>query len=277
MRGTWFSERQLETLAISCVVKKILHAEKTPYQEIKVLETEPFGLMLTLDDVIQTTVFDEFVYHEMIALVPLNAHPDPKRVLVIGGGDGGTVRECVRHPSVEEVTLVEIDARVVEVSRQYFPQLSSGLDNPKVKICYEDGIKFLEGRESAYDVIIVDSTDPVGPAKGLFEEPFYRRIERALAPEGILVAQTESPFYNLDLLQGIHGIWRRIFPVVRIYQGVVPTYPGGLWSFTLGSKKHDPLAVRGRVIETGRYYSLAVHQAAFVLPSFLSQMARRAR
>lgn len=274
MQGTWFSERQLDALAISCRVKRILHVEKTPYQEIKVLETEPFGLMLALDDVIQTTVFDEYIYHEMISLVPLNVHPDPKRVLVVGGGDGGTVRECVRHPSVEEVTLVEIDARVVEVSRRYLPELSSGLDNPRVKIYYEDGIKFLEGKESAYDVIIVDSTDPVGPAKGLFEEPFYRQIERALAPEGILVAQTESPFYNMDLIKRIYAIWQQIFPVVRIYQAVVPTYPGGLWTFTLGSKKYDPLAVRGEVVETGRYYSLAVHQAAFVLPNFVSQIIR---
>ncbi|TDA69982.1 MAG: polyamine aminopropyltransferase [Clostridia bacterium] len=274
MPGTWFSEKQLDSLAISCVVKKILHSERTPYQQIKVLDTDPFGLMLALDDVIQTTVFDEFAYHEMIALVPLNVHPDPKRILVIGGGDGGTVRECLRHPSPEEVTLVEIDARVVEVSRQYLPQLSSGLDDPRVKICYEDGTKYLKGKESAYDVIIVDSTDPVGPARGLFEEPFYRQIERALAPEGILVAQTESPFYNLDLIKKVFATWRGIFPTVRIYEAVIPSYPGGLWTFTLGSKKHDPVAVRGQVVAAGRYYSPAVHQAAFVLPNFLQGAVR---
>lgn len=274
MKGLWFTELQTPALAISCRVKQTLHWEKTPYQELAVLDTEPFGRMLTLDGVIQTTVGDEFVYHEMITWVALATHPQPRKVLIIGGGDGGALREVVKHPAVEEATLVEIDRRVVEVCRQYLPEIGSAFDNPKARILYEDGIAHVREHGDTYDVIIVDSTDPVGPAVGLFSAAFYKDVYAALRPDGLFVAQTESPFFNRDLLQRVYRDVAAIFPVCRVYLASVPTYPGGLWTFTMGSKRYDPVAVEPQVPAgvTTRYYNPPVHRAAFALPNFVLEL-----
>jgi len=274
VKGLWFTELQTPTLALSCKVKETLHREKTPYQELAVLDTEPFGRMLTLDGVIQTTVGDEFVYHEMITWVALHTHPCPRRVLIIGGGDGGALREVLKHPAVESATLVEIDRRVAEVSRQYLPEIALALDDPRAQIRYEDGIVHVREHPAAYDVIIVDSTDPVGPAEGLFAATFYEDVHRALREDGLFVAQTESPFFNQDLLGRIYRAVSRVFALCRVYLACVPTYPGGLWSFTLGSKVYDPLAVEPEMSRGAatRYYNPAVHRAAFALPNFVREL-----
>ncbi|BCV22097.1 polyamine aminopropyltransferase [Moorella sp. Hama-1] len=271
MRGIWFSELQTPDLAISVRLNRTLHHEKTPYQELAVVDTGAYGRMLLLDNIIQTTVKDEFFYHEMIAHVPLNTHPQPRTALVIGGGDGGVVREIVKHPSIEKVTLVEIDARVVANAREYLPEIACGLDDARVEIRFEDGIEHIRQRENTYDVIIVDSTDPIGPAVGLFSAEFYRNVFRALKPEGIFVAQTESPLFNSKLIRRIQRDLQEIFPIARLYLTTVPTYPGGLWSFSLGSKEYDPLRVDWRQAPqiTTRYYTPAIHQAAFSLPPFV--------
>ena len=273
MRGIWFSELQTPDLAISVRLEQTLHNEKTPYQELAVVDTGAYGRMLLLDNIIQTTVKDEFFYHEMIAHVPLNTHPQPRTALVIGGGDGGVVREIVKHPTIEKVTLVEIDARVVANAREYLPEISCGLDDARVEIRFEDGIEHVRQRENTYDVIIVDSTDPIGPAVGLFSAEFYRNVYRALKPEGIFVAQTESPLFNSKLIRRIQRDLQEIFPIARLYLTTVPTYPGGLWSFSLGSKEHDPLRVDWRQAPqiTTRYYTPAIHQAAFSLPPFVQE------
>ncbi len=269
----WYTERQTEHLGITCKVERTLLVEKTPFQELAVLETAQFGRMLVLDGMVQTTERDEFVYHEMIAHVAMQTHPDPRRVCVIGGGDGGAVREVLKYPGVERVTLVEIDRRVVEASREYLPTISSGLSDPRVECLFADGIEHVRERKGAYDVILVDSTEPVGPAVGLFSERFYASCYDSLTERGVLVAQTESPFFNEEILRKAARAIGRVFPVSRTYLASVPTYPSGLWSFTLGSKGVDPLEVEPNLegIPT-RYYTERVHRAAFALPRFVEEL-----
>ncbi|MEW6275559.1 MAG: polyamine aminopropyltransferase [Bacillota bacterium] len=272
----WFTELQTPDMALSCRTKKLLHYEQTPFQELAVYDTVQFGRMLVLDDVIQTTVTDEFIYHEMITHVGLNTHPLPRRVLVIGGGDGGSIREILKHRRVEKATLVEIDGRVCEAAKRFLPEISSGLDDPRVEIIIADGIRHVREHQGVYDMIVIDSTDPVGPAEGLFSAAFYRDVFRALTDDGLFVAQTESPFFNGELISRVFQDISGIFPVTRLYLACVPTYPGGLWTFTLGSKKYDPLQVEvAGLPELGtRYYSPAVHKSAFVLPPFVADLLK---
>lgn len=257
-------------------VRAVLHQEKSPYQEIAVYDTDALGRVLTLDNIIMTSDRDEFVYHEMMAHVPLLTHPNPRRVLVIGGGDGGVVREALKHP-IEKVRLVEIDERVTAVCRQFFPAIAGGLDDPRAEVTFADGIEHVRNHRGEYDVIIVDSTDPIGPAVGLFRAEFYRDVHDALAEDGLFVAQTESPFFNGDLIRDVQAALRGIFPIVRLYLCNVPTYPGGLWSISMGSKRHDPLTAtlppRAGALST-RYYSPDLHRAAFALPPFVRDIIR---
>lgn len=211
----WFTEKQTEDLEITCRIVKTLHIEKTKYQELALIETPQFGRMLVLDGAIQTTEKDEFVYHEMITHVPLFTHPNPENVLVIGGGDGGTIREILKHSSVNKAVLVEIDERVVEISKKFLPTISNALDDPRAKVVIEDGIKYVKENKNQFDVIIIDSTDPVGPAVGLFAVDFYRAVHEALRDGGIIVAQTESPFYNQELISKVYKNIRSIFPITR--------------------------------------------------------------
>lgn len=273
----WFTELQTDHMKLSCRVKKVLCEEKTPFQHLAVYDTVQFGRMLALDDVIQTTVKDEFVYHEMIAHVGLNTHPNPRRVLVIGGGDGGSIREILKHSSVEQATLVEIDERVIAAAREYLPEISCALDDPRVRVIVDDGIKHVKENRNTYDMIIVDSTDPVGPAEGLFGKAFYQDVHDALTEDGLFVAQTESPFFNQDIISRVFRDIRSIFPITRLFLACVPTYPGGLWSFTMGSKKYDPRQVN--VLELPdlktRYYSPAIHRSAFELPPFVAELVEQ--
>jgi spermidine synthase len=270
----WFTEKQTENLGLSLKVTKTLHVEQTDYQHLAVLDTKQYGRMLALDGIVQTTVADEFVYHEMITHVPLITHPNPKRVAVIGGGDGGAIREILKHPSVEEAVLVEIDGRVIEASRQYLPEISCGLSDPRVRILVADGIAHIREKENYYDVIIIDSTDPIGAAVGLFSSEFYASVFKALTDDGIMVAQTESPFANQEIVRKSFAGISQNFPIAELYLAVVPTYPGGLWSFTMGSKKVHPLEAdltRANGLET-RYYNADIHTAAFKLPNFVRKL-----
>lgn len=274
----WLKEKENENLHIGIRVSRVLHQERSRFQDIAIVDTPALGRMLVLDGVVQTTVKDEFAYHEMIAHVPLMAHPNPRRVLIIGGGDGGTVREVIKHPTVERVDLVEIDERVIAVCREYLPELSAGFDDPRVNIIIADGLEYVKQVRGQYDVVIIDSSDPIGPAVGLFQEAFYRDVHGALADGGIMVAQTESPFFNQDLIRQSYAGIRDAFPVARLYLASVPTYPSGLWSFTLGSKRYDPLAVDPASIPPldTRYYTPQVHHAAFQLPRFVEELVRPA-
>ncbi|NTV89155.1 MAG: polyamine aminopropyltransferase [Clostridiales bacterium] len=272
----WYTEYQTPAVGITCKTSKTLHAEQTEYQELALIETEQFGRMLVLDGTVQTTIEDEFVYHEMITHIPLYTHKKPKKVLVIGGGDGGAIREIIKHPSVEKAVLADIDGRVVEVSRKYLPEISCALDDPKVEVLITDGIKYVKDHKNEFDVIMVDSTDPVGPAVGLFVMDFYKAIHEALREDGIFVAQTESPFYHKALIRSVYKDVKAVFPIARLYTCAIPTYPSGFWSFTLGSKKYDPLETDISLIpETDtKYYCPAIHKAAFALPKFAADIIK---
>lgn len=276
MRGTWFTELQTADLSLSSRIKNIVHVEKTPFQELAILDTEPFGRMLVLDGVIQTTVNDEFGYHEMITHVPLNTHPCPENVLVVGGGDGGSVREILKNPHVQQVTLVEIDERVVAAAKRYLPETSCSLDDSRVKIIFEDGIKHVGTARNLYDVIVVDAPDPVGPAEGLFNFSFYEDLNKALKEDGIFTSQMESPYFNSDLIRRVFHDVEKIFTITKLFLSIVPSYPGGLWSFILGSKKLDPEEVNISLLPglSTKYYSAEVHRSAFVLPPFVREMLK---
>ena len=272
----WYTEKQTDNVGITCKTEKTLHVEQTEFQHLAVIDTLQFGRMLVLDGMVQTTIEDEFVYHEMITHIPLNTHPNPENVLVIGGGDGGAIREIIKHPGVKQATLVEIDRRVVEISREYFPEISCGLDDPKVSVICDDGIKYVEDNKKTYDIIIVDSTEPVGPAVELFSSSFYKSIYKALKDDGLFVAQTESPFFNAELITECYSRISGIFPITKLYLASVPTYPSGLWSFTMGSKEHDPEDVNVADIPeyVTKYYTPKIHKGAFALPRFVDKLIR---
>ena len=199
----WFTEFQTKDLGLTVRVKETLFMGRSEYQDIAVVDSYEFGRMLVLDGVFQTSIYDEFIYHEMIAHVPLNLHPNPRRVLIIGGGDGGTVREVVKHRAVETVEMVEIDGMVVEVSKKFLPEISKALleSHPKLELTIGDGIAHMAKAENQYDVIIVDCSDPIGPGEGLFTYSFYKDVHRALKQDGLFVQQTESPFYHQQLIK----------------------------------------------------------------------------
>lgn len=271
----WYTEKQTENYGITAKIHETLHTEKTEFQDLAVLETIQWGRMLVLDGCVMTTMVDEYVYHEMITHVALNAHPNPQKVLVVGGGDGGVIREVIKHPAVQQAVLAEIDGRVIEVSKQYFPEIACGLQDTRVDVQVIDGIAHVKENPHTYDVIIVDSTDPIGPAVGLFAREFYASIHDALKEDGIFVAQTESPFLNADLIRRVQQDVQSIFPMVRLYLASIPTYPSGLWSFTIASKKYDPTQIapiNQALPLVTRYYTPELHQAAFQLPRFVEEL-----
>ena len=275
----WLKERHTEGYSVNWKFTETLYTEKTEYQHLAVINTLEFGKALVLDGIVQTTEKDEFIYHEMIAHPVLSVHPDPQRVLVIGGGDGGAIREVLKHPTVQQAHLVEIDERVVWASRQFLPHISLAFSNPKVQIFIADGLKFVKEKSNYYDVILVDSSDPIGPAVGLYGMDFYRDVYRALKEDGILAAQTGSPLFNKELLAQVHGSISGLFPVTRTYLTAIATYIGGFWSFTMGSKKYDPvLSVpaeeRLSAIEL-RYYNENIHRACFALPNFILELLKQ--
>jgi len=274
--SVWFTEDQVPGLRLSCRVTRVLHQEQTPFQHLAVLETGIFGRVLTLDGIIQTTEHDEFIYHELIAHIAMCAHGgDPRRVLIIGGGDGGTMREVLRHRQVSACHLVEIDERVVAVSREYLPALSAAMDDPRAQVIIADGIQYVRDMQEEYDLIMVDSTDPIGPAVGLFSAEFYAGVHRALRADGMCVAQTESAFHNAGWFPAIFGRISQNFPITRPYLGAIPSYPGGPWSFTVGSKVYDPAEPVRPPPGDLRYYSLELHRAAFALPNYVARALAR--
>jgi len=270
----WFEEK-LEIgfgTTLRVLIDETLCHFRSEFQDIAVLKTAKLGRMLVLDGIVMLTEFDEFAYHEMMAHVPMLIHPKPENVLIIGGGDGGAVREVLRHPEVKEVHLCEIDPQVVEVSKKYLPNLASGLDDPKVAVHYADGAEFVECHPGRFDVIMVDSTDPFGPGEVLFKEPFYRNMHKALTDEGIVVAQCESFFYHHEVIRSLFSFLGEVFPNCHYYYSMVPTYPSGVIGFALGSKKWHPIEdydeARFQALEGLRYYNPDVHRAAFRLPTF---------
>jgi len=272
----WFTEKQTESFGITAKTTRTLVREKTPYQDLAMIETEQWGRMLVLDGMVMTTEKDEFVYHEMMAHPVLVTHPNPRRVLVVGGGDGGVVREALKHPKVEQIVLVEIDDKVIEYSKTYLPEIAGALDDPRVRVVVGDGYRHIHDHPGEYDVIMVDSTEPVGPAVELFTRGFYRGLYDALREDGLFVAQTDNPWFKADLIRKVNRDIRDIFPLVRVYVANVPTYPSGLWTFTVGSKKYDPLTIDEKDVPDldTKYYSPRLHKAAFALPRFVEELVR---
>lgn len=256
-------------------VERILHVEKSKYQDVLVFRSTDYGTVLVLDGVIQCTERDEFSYQEMISHLPLGSHPNPERVLVIGGGDGGVVREALRHESVKKVVLVDIDEAVVRVSKQYLPHMSKLLDDPRVTVHIGDGFKYLAdaaaaGDSALYDVIITDSSDPVGPAESLFQAPYFQLLHNALAPGGTISTQGECQWIHLPLVTSLLKSTRQIFAQATYAFTTIPTYPCGQIGFLIASKdgKRDLTKPVQKVTGT-RYYNEKVHSAAFVLPEFV--------
>lgn len=260
-------------------VTKVLHTEQSPWQKIDVYQTEGVGKLLTLNDKTMVSEKDEFVYHEVMSHIPYMVSRDTKKVLIIGGGDGGVVREFCRYSSIEQIDLVEIDQRVIDVSKIYFPECTVSLDDPRVKIYAEDGIKFIEGKENEYDIIVVDSTDPEDFASGLFTDTFYASVKKALTEAGIMVAQTENPFYDQFNIRSIYDNLRKAFPIVQSYSAPMIIYPGVNWTFAFASKVYrseeiyqPKLAEFAAIADDLKWYNLDWHQAAFKMPNFHKKM-----
>lgn len=274
----WYTELHTQNAGLKLKVKETLFTGKSEYQTIEVLDTYEYGRVLLLDGLIMTTDRDEYIYHEMITHPALYLHPAPEDVLIIGGGDGGAVRETVKHQNINRVVLCEIDGLVIETCIKFFPSIASELKgNDRVTVVIDDGIKYLEDNKSAFDILIVDSTDPVGPAVGLFKTEFYKKCLSALKPDGILVAQSESPFYHIDIIKDMNLNLRKAgFPIVNFYTASIPTYPSGMWSWVMASKKYDPLKdydtkrFRANSIST-KYFTERLCLASFALPSFVEK------
>lgn len=276
----WIREPLHAAWAQSLKVGRLFYDSETEHQRIRVFENDTFGRVLTLDDVVQTTERDNFIYHEMMAHVPIFAHGSARRALIIGGGDGGMAREVLKHESIDLVTMVEIDAGVVDFSKQFLPMLSDGaLDDPRLDLVIADGAEFIRKTQGGFDVIIVDSTDPIGPGEVLFTDTFYGHAKRALAPGGILVTQNGVPFMQGDELTNTMRAFKALFGDWTCYTATIPTYAGGPMAFgwgTDGAARQTPLTELERRFEAAgidtAYYTPAVHAAAFALPRYIERL-----
>ncbi len=275
----WYTEQHTDNVRFSIKVNRELHSEQSEFQRIDILESDEFGRFLTLDGLMMLTEKDEFIYHDMIVHVPMATNLNIKNVLVIGAGDGGTIRELTRYESIERIDMVEIDERVVEVCKEYIPQTACKLDDKRISFFFEDGLKFVRNKENEYDLIIVDSTDPFGPGEGLFTKEFYGNCYKALREDGILVNQHESPYYEYHAraMKDAHEKMIKVFPINKVYQAHIPSYPSGHWLFGFASKKYDPIkdlnkdAWNSLGIKT-KYYNTDLHVGCFALPNYVKEM-----
>ena len=275
-QNKWITENYKDIYKMSYKVKKRLYSKRSSFQKIEVYDTDYLGRVLLNDDLLMTSERDEFVYHEMIAHVPLFAHSNPKKVLVIGGGDGGTVREVLKHKSVESVVMVEIDSCVIEASKEFISVTARELENNRLSLIVEDGVKHLkEAKDNSFDIVLVDSTDPIGPAAPLFNESFYSDVERVLTDGGVVVSQCENPFLEIEAQKSLLNIKAKLFKKTFVYNYSNITYPSGLWSFSMATKGElDPFsptrteAFVEDFVEDLKYYNKEIHKASFALPQF---------
>lgn len=268
-------QEQREYHSPSCGIffktEKRLYCKNSAFQKIEIIENETYGRILFLDGLVQTTEKDEFFYHEMIVHPACLTHSAPERVLIIGGGDGGALREVLRHPEVKEVDLVEIDAQVIEVCRKYFPWLTENLKDKRANLVVADGARFIEESGKSYDAVLIDSSEPVGPSTSLHERGFYERLKGRLRPGGVITAQAGSPFYHLEAIREKYLYLHELFERVHFYLCPVPTYPGGSWSFVFLSNNVDPLIEKRTPPPGLKYFNREVHRAAFALPNYMRQ------
>jgi spermidine synthase len=272
----WFTENWTKDIKFSVRIKSLLHEEKTPYQHLVFYDSYELGRFFTLDGIMMANEKDEFVYHDMIVHTPMSIHPDVKNVLVIGGGDGGSVRELTRYQTIKTIDMVEIDEAVVRGCQKYFKITTTGLNDPRVNLRFEDGLKYVSTTHKTYDLIIVDSTDPIGPGEGLFSMRFYENCYRILAEDGILINQHESPYFEKEALEmkRAHKKIKSLFPIASVYQAFIPTYPSGHWLFGFASKKYHPINdFKQSYAQTcglkTKYYNSKLHIGSFALPTYV--------
>ena len=257
---------------------KVLFSKQSEFQKVEVFETESsLGRVLTLDDLMMTTEGDEFHYHEMIAHIPMMNHKNPESVLVIGGGDGGTIREVLKHKTVKKVVLCEIDGMVIDACKEFLPTISCELDNPKVEILVQDAIEYIKDKKNEFDIVLIDSTDPMGPGEGLFTDEFYTNVKNSLKDGGIMVAQSESPFAQAESVKKMYVQLKKVFPICSTYTSNIPTYPGGYWAWAFCSKDVEPLsyideARCAEITKTCKIYNKDYHLARFALPNYLKEL-----
>jgi len=280
MKDLYFTENWTENVKFSIKIKEKIYSGKSKFQQIDFYDSYEFGRFFTLDGYMMANEKDEFIYHEMITHVPMASNLNIKKVLVIGGGDGGTVRELTRYNNIEEIHMVEIDERVVRLCQQYLPLTSNKLEDPRVKLLFQDGLDYVAKiKDNSYDLIIVDSTDPISVGEGLFTEEFYMNCYRILNEKGILINQHESPYFKVfsDEMKKAHSKIKKIFPIAKVYQFHMPTYASGHWLFGFASKSIDPIEHHNKKewkaleLET-KYYNSDIHQACFSLPNYVKTM-----
>ena len=269
----WLSEYSTENLKLSMRVKSLIHTEKTPYQDLLIADTYEYGRTLMLDGAYQLTEKDEFTYSEMMSHVPICAHPDPQNVMIIGGGDGAIMREVLKHSCVRKCTLIDIDEIVIESSKKYLPFAGCSFRDSRADVKCMDAMKYIRETGERYDVVIVDSTDPVDFAAGLFQAGFYDDVKRVMTDSAMLTELTESPFTDTDLMTQAIREMRKVFPCVRMYWGVVPTYPSGMWTYGIASMRETDFAP-ARTVTPTKYYTNDIHRASFILPPFLEELIR---
>ena len=277
----WFHDEHTDNVKLAIRVDYQVFSAQSEIQRIDVLESKEFGKILVVDGDLMLTEKDEFIYHEMISHVPMAVHPQVERILVIGGGDGGVVRELAKYDTVEQIDVVEADPLLVEVCRKYFPQMACSLNDPRVHIYHEDGLRFIRSKSDAYDLIIIDSPNPFGAGEGLFTKEFYGNCFNALHEDGIMINQHESPFYKEEAFQ-CQRMHKRIiesFPISRIYQAHIPSYPSGHWLFGFASKRYHPIhdmdgiqwKLRGI---QAKYYLPRLHEGVFALPAYVEELVQ---
>ncbi len=278
----WFSEYYMDDdVKLSLKIDEVLHVEQTPFQKLEMFRNETFGVFMVLDGYTQVTEKDEFVYHDMICHPAMCVNPDIKNVLIIGGGDGGTAREVARYKTIEKIDMVEIDEAVVRACQKYMPITSSVFTSePRLNLMFDDGLKFVhEAPTGAYDLILVDSTDPAGPGEGLFTVGFYQDCFRALSEKGILINQHEGAFFEGDIeeMKKAHAKIKKTFPIAKVFGFNTPTYASGYWYFGFASKCFDPVAdMKPKLWKqfglNTRYYNVDLHRGAFALPNYVQDI-----
>ncbi|UCD95653.1 MAG: polyamine aminopropyltransferase [Candidatus Zixiibacteriota bacterium] len=275
--NVWFTELHLGNSGITVKVKRLIESTQSKFQRIDILDTEDFGKMLVLYGSIMVAENDLFSYNEMITHVPLFTHPKPDKVLIIGGGDGGAMTNVMKHPEVKKATLCEIDRKVVEVCRRHFPQFTRGFKDRRARVLFRDGKEFISKRKEKFDIVILDLSDPIGPAAELFQKKFHRKVYNRLNRGGIMVVQSESPYYNRATVKHMFKNLREIFPIVKMYTAYVPIYPSCFWSFAFCSRKYHPITDFDidrfkRMKLKNNYYNLDMHIGSFALPEFVKKL-----
>lgn len=273
LNEAWITEYSTDNLKLSMRVKNIVHTERTPYQELLIADSYEYGRVMMLDGAYQLTERDEFTYSEMMAHVAICSQPKPEKVMIIGGGDGAIMREVLKHECVKKCTLIDIDERVIENSKKFLPFAGCSFADDRADVKCMDAMKYIRETDERYDVVIVDSTDPVDFAAGLFQSGFYADVKRVMTDTAMMTELTESPFTDTDLMTQAITEMRKVFPCVRMYWGAVPTYPSGMWTYGIASmceSNFEPL----RTVEPTRYYTREIHRASFVLPPFLEELIR---